>query len=265
MLNLNYDILAKRKHKVLCVEHFHRFLSKIVTIAAEECGTNNVFVPTGIAADYAWNSAPIDGTDILDSIPAIGRKFNFPLDINLNAIPKFFQNDANAALDYLKLTDSSRNFSYSILKILIENLRIAHADRINDSKNLIVFHAGDIIIARTAIHSDLSKHKVTKLSYSVRGPFQIIRPTGFGSYFVRKLNKSNSPELQFMAYDLYPLPPSLKPCESIDSTDIRYLNQKHPSPVNLLKRHSILNCIMRNGLINHFTLLLPKWFMITIL
>ena len=59
-------------------------------------------------------------------------------------------------------------------------------------------------MARTAIQSDLTKHKVAELSYSIRGPFQIICTT-------KKLNKPDSPELKFMAYDLYPLPPSLKP------------------------------------------------------
>ena len=70
---LNNDGLAKRNSKGLTVENFHRFLIKSVTIAAEERGTNDIFVPTGIAAGFAWNSAPIDGNDILCSIPAIGR------------------------------------------------------------------------------------------------------------------------------------------------------------------------------------------------
>ena len=72
-LNLNYDVLAKCNHKGITVEHFHRFLKKNVTIATEDRGTNDIFVPVGIATGYAWNSAPIDDTDILRSIPAIGR------------------------------------------------------------------------------------------------------------------------------------------------------------------------------------------------
>ena len=83
-LNLNYNIFAKRNHKGLSVENFHRFLNKSVTIAAEERVTTDIFVPVGI------------------------------LDINLNTIPKLVQNNANAALDYLKLTDSSHNFSSSV-------------------------------------------------------------------------------------------------------------------------------------------------------
>ena len=39
-----------------------------------------------------------------------------------------------------------------------------------------------------------------------------------------------------MAYDLYPLPPSLKPCEHVDYTDTRYLNQMHTPLINPLKR-----------------------------
>ena len=142
-----------------------------MNIAAEERGTTNIFVPAGIAVGCTWNSVPIDGTDILRSIPAIGRELKFPLDINLNAMSKLVQNNANAALDYFKLTDSACNLSSSILKFLIEDRRIDHAERINNSRNLVVLHAGDIIMDRTAIQNDISKHKGDKISYPVRGPF----------------------------------------------------------------------------------------------
>ena len=120
-LNLNHDVLAKLNHKGLTVEHSHRFLNKSVTIATEDRGTNDIFVSAGIAAGYAWNSAPIDSTDIPRSIPAISRELHFPLDINLSALPKFVNNSGQPALDYLKLTNSSRHFSSLILKILIED------------------------------------------------------------------------------------------------------------------------------------------------
>jgi len=41
-LNLNHDVLAKRNHKDLTVEHFDRFLNKSVTIATEYRGTNDI-------------------------------------------------------------------------------------------------------------------------------------------------------------------------------------------------------------------------------
>ena len=72
-LKLNYDSLAKRKHKGLSVEHFHRFLNKAKTIAMEDRQSNEIFVPVGTTTVYTWNSAHIDGTDILLSTIAIGR------------------------------------------------------------------------------------------------------------------------------------------------------------------------------------------------
>ena len=77
-LSLNHGVLAKRNHKCLTVEHYHRFLNKSVTIIAEECDTNDIFVPIGITLCYTWNISPIDGADILRSIPAIGQELIFP-------------------------------------------------------------------------------------------------------------------------------------------------------------------------------------------
>ena len=54
------------------MEHFHRFLNKATTIAMEDRQSNDVFVPTGIAAGYAWNSAPIDIAESLRCTVAIG-------------------------------------------------------------------------------------------------------------------------------------------------------------------------------------------------
>ena len=98
-LRLNYDVLAKRNHKGLTLEHVHRFLNKIVTIVAEKRVTNNIFVPACIIAGSAWNSAPINRTDAIRIIPAIGRELRFSIDINLNALPEMIQNDGQAVLD----------------------------------------------------------------------------------------------------------------------------------------------------------------------
>ena len=55
-------------------------------ISTEERGTKNIFVPTGIAVGYAWNSTPIDGAYILRSILAIGRELHFLLYVNINVL-----------------------------------------------------------------------------------------------------------------------------------------------------------------------------------
>ena len=72
-------------------------------------------VNTGIVTDYAWNDTSIDCTGILRSILEIGRDLNFPLDINLNTVPMLILNYTNTTLEYLKLTDYSRNLYSSPL------------------------------------------------------------------------------------------------------------------------------------------------------
>ena len=165
----------------------------------EDRQSNDVFVPAGIAVGYAWNSAPIDGTDILRSTVAIGREFRFLIDINLSALPQLTQNNDQSTIDYLRLIDSNRRFSSSILKILIKDRRNMHAERVNNNKKSVELIVGDIVMARTAVQSDASTNKVAKLSYQVRGPFRIVKCTGHDSYLVKKLYKPDSPELKFMA------------------------------------------------------------------
>ena len=144
----------KRYSQGLTVDNFHRILNKSVFIAAEDHGTNDIFVPAGIATGYAWNIAPIDGTDIFRSIPAIGREVHFPININFSALPKLAYTSSQAALDYSKLTDSSRHFSSSILNIIIEDRRTVNTKRINNNHNIIVLEPSDIVMTRTDIQSN---------------------------------------------------------------------------------------------------------------
>ena len=97
-LDLNYNVLANRNHKGLTVERFNRFLNKSVIIVMEDWQSNNVFVPVGIAAGYAWNSDPINGYSILRSTVAIGRELRFLIDINLSALTQLTQKNTQSII-----------------------------------------------------------------------------------------------------------------------------------------------------------------------
>ena len=73
-LNIKFHVVAKRNHKAVGVERFHKFLNKAQNISTEERGTSEPFVEIGMATAYAWNASPIDGTDIIRSVPAIGKE-----------------------------------------------------------------------------------------------------------------------------------------------------------------------------------------------
>ena len=130
----------------------------------------------------------------------------------------------------------NRRFSSSTLKNLIEDRCAAHVKIFNNNRNIAELDAGDIFMVRTTVLNDASKNKVAKLNYQVHGPFGIIKGTGRGSYLVRKLFKPDNPELKFKATDLYPLPHSLKPCEPVDTSDTRYLNQSYFPITNPLRK-----------------------------
>ena len=99
-LYLNYNMLTKRNYNELLVKHFRHFLNKVTNIAMEDRKINDVFFPAGMATGYVWNSAPIDGTNILQSIVTINREFCFPIDFNLFALPKLTQTNIQSAIAF---------------------------------------------------------------------------------------------------------------------------------------------------------------------
>jgi len=129
-VDLNNDILVKRNHKGLTVKDLLSFLNKAVIIVMEDRQSNDVFIPAGIAARYVWNIAPIDGTNILRSTVTIGRELRFAIDINLSALPQLTHNNTQSTIDYLRLNDSNHCCFYSILKLLIEDCGITHAEEL---------------------------------------------------------------------------------------------------------------------------------------
>ena len=75
--------LSWGNHKGNSVERYHRFLNKTQTIIGQDRGTHHTFVQNVKTSQYAWNSAPIDNTDIPCCLAAVGRHFMFPMDVDL--------------------------------------------------------------------------------------------------------------------------------------------------------------------------------------
>ena len=137
----------------------------------------------------------------------IALEFLFSIDIDLSALPPIVSNNAESVISFLRLIDSNRYFASVILKILIEDRRTVHTERINNNRNIVRILPGYLVMDRTTVQSDEANDKVAKRCYAERGPFQIICSTSHGGYMVRKLNKLGSPEFKFMFEDFYILPP----------------------------------------------------------
>jgi hypothetical protein len=240
LLGINYHPASPGNHKAVSVEHFHRFLNKALGIAANDRGTPKVFVEGAHTAAYAWNSSPIDGTDIIRSVPAVGRPFRFPFDLSLSSPPTPTQSQAADVHAFLRLAAPTTSFSEQVLRTLTEERRSIHRERANAARNPVAFQIGDLVMARVQVNSNAASGVVAKLSYRKRGPYEIVGSSGFGSYDVRRYGQPDSTVLKYPTQSLSALPPALLPCTPIDTTDFRYLNHSHaPLPHPLKKPFNI--------------------------
>jgi len=130
-LSIIYWCLSRGNHRGNSVERYHRFLNKTQAIAGNDRGTHQVYIQNAQTSQYAWNSAPVDNTDIIRSMVAVGRAFRFPLDVSLSPSPILNTASNSTLFNYLRDVSTDAKFSLSILQILIEKRRSTHRERQN--------------------------------------------------------------------------------------------------------------------------------------
>jgi len=79
LLNINFYPLTGGNHDGMIVERFNRFLNSSLRIFTETKHSARVFVECALLSAYAWNSAPVVGTDISRSLVTLGSEFRFPI------------------------------------------------------------------------------------------------------------------------------------------------------------------------------------------
>ena len=253
-LQLPYSDAARGNHKAVSVERFFRYLNKAMTVAIQTRGTNKVSVEAAHLAGYAWNASPIDGTDIIRSVAAVGRPFRFPVDNQLTipihepfpaslmspgpSLPVHPSVDRESVLhEYLRLGQSQSQFAVRILQLLTEERRTSHAERRNLTRSPHAFQVGDIVTVLVQVNSNAATDTVAKLSYRRRGPYLVVVSHGNGSYDLRKLYDSNSPSVKHLGQHMTILPPALFPCQPLDCADQRFLDLNYAPRIAPLAPH----------------------------
>jgi len=123
-LKLAHKPGLRHNHKSVSVERLFRYLNKALTIAAEQrLGDTKVSVEAVHVATYAWNASVIDGTNIVRSVPAVGRPFRFPIDCDLSAVPTFHADDTRVAdlYEFIRLGHTQSRFATKILWYFTED------------------------------------------------------------------------------------------------------------------------------------------------
>ncbi|CAJ1965608.1 unnamed protein product [Cylindrotheca closterium] len=79
-IGIAYHTVSPENHDGMLCERFHKYLNKVQRIGAADMNTYKEWAMNTMFGTYAWNAAPVDGTDIQRAFAAVARHFKFPLD-----------------------------------------------------------------------------------------------------------------------------------------------------------------------------------------
>jgi hypothetical protein len=124
LLGIRLRAASCYNHKAVSIECFFRYLNKAVTIACSGRGTNQVWVEAAMITTYRWNCSPIDGTDIVRIIPAMGREFCFPFNLASGPngpTPLPLSDPSASVLKYITQTSAHVDFAKKVVTLVIAN------------------------------------------------------------------------------------------------------------------------------------------------
>jgi hypothetical protein len=184
-------------------------------------------------AVYAWNSAPVDGTNIVRSVAAIARDFPFPIETEQDRIATpTHSNTGQQILDHVSATFPMLASQRTILKILIEDRRQHHRDLKNQTRKEKQFSPGDIVIVRKQVTSGDS-YGPAKLRLRARGPYRVLEEVdGGGSYRIQRMPFGNNNGHKGKPYKesaarMESLPSTLVLHKLTDGIDTRFATYDH--------------------------------------
>ena len=220
LLKINIHVLSGENHDPMIVERVCRFLNSSLTIFCNERGSNRVALEGILMALYAWNSAPIVGTDISRSLVVVGREFSFPIDFSADRHHILTSNPAKVssfASEQASLLKACR----LVATELVHQHRAYHREFINERRpNPRIYSVGDIVFVKRAVKSIKSRGLVGKLMNAYTGPWRITAKLPGSSYSVehtitKRIGKRHAAHLS-------PYPSQLIPFRPIDGPDNRY-------------------------------------------
>jgi len=229
-LGISYHLLSKRNHQAMRCERYFRYQNKVMKIECTRRNSNRIFVEVAQVCAYAWNSMPIDGTNIVRSFAVCGRVYRLPLEIAMDEMPELSDDVALSVQRYLTSLGDEHGLAKEMLRLLSEERREAHRERINAQRKQVIYKLGDLVTAKVQRQSNESLGRVGKLTYDHVGPYIIVEVCGNDSYLVQKQGVADGATRKYKASDLQTLSPVLHPCFPLDSIDYKFLNQ-HRAPV----------------------------------
>ena len=180
---------------------------------------------------YAWNSAPIPGTDLSRCFVALGREFQFPIDFSAEKHMDLTSTPASVT-SYSRDLATRLSALRDVAALLVNEQRAYHREFINARRpDPKIYSIGDTVFARRATCSSANRGQVDKLFYPFTGPWLITAKLDGASYEIEHVATKRKDKKH--ASDLSPYPSELIAFQPLDGADNQYgqINQKiidHP-------------------------------------
>lgn len=180
-------VVTKGNHKAILAEQFHRYLNKIQQLHAAECSTVDDWAQGIALAVYAWNSAPVDSTNLQRSWAAIGRHFILP--VQQANQPTDLPNNLNwgeLTMNYVEGAFPLLSKQQELLQILTEERKEHHRNLKNQGHKQNEFAVGDLVLVWKQVTTSTDKGPA-KRQLRARGPYQVLEKLLANTYQVIRL------------------------------------------------------------------------------
>ena len=243
-LGIRFEVVSPEQHDGILCERFHRYLNKVMRIIGADRKGFDQWKQDRSFATYAWNAAPVDGTDIARSIPAKMRTFRFPLELQAeHEIEGRSLPIGEASLQHLETMFPLWYQQKELLKLLNEERRERHRELKNSSRKQRIFQPGDLVIIRKQVTSNAILGRPEKLVLKAKGPYRVIDRVSEGRYRVQRL-----PAIQGLsgrkgklvtesAIRMEKLPSTMVIHKRMDTMDTRLATMKEPLVHNPLEKN----------------------------
>jgi hypothetical protein len=130
LLQINRHVLSGGNHNGMLAERVNRYLNKGLKIMTNKRDSVRVAMEAILLLLYAWNSAPIPGTDISCCIVALGQEFQFPIDFSANKHLELTSTPASIT-SYSRDLATHLSALREVATLLVDKQRAYHQEFIN--------------------------------------------------------------------------------------------------------------------------------------
>jgi hypothetical protein len=243
-LGIKYHVVAAEQHDGILCERFHRYLNKVMRLLGADRSSFQKWRMDVSFAQYAWNAAPVDGTDIIRSFAAKARTFRFPLEIKQDEeIETIIPTEGEASIQHVETMFPLWFQQKELLKLLNDTRRERHREMRNKARTQRIFQPGDLVIVRKQVKSNAAKGLPEKLMLKAKGPYRVIDKPGTDRYRIQRIptvqgiSRRRGKILTESAARMEKLPSSIVIHKRLDTMDTRLTTLEAPLIHNPLEKN----------------------------